>query len=70
MISTRGQCYTITYSHTDQTGDGECECVCVCLCVCLCDPVQSFIHLVFLTYHYAGVELVEALHGAVTEAVT
>ena len=32
--------------------------VCVCVCVCVC------------AYHNAGVELVEALHGAVAEAVT
>jgi len=32
--------------------------------------VLPSIHLVSLTYQYAGVELVEALHGAVTEAVT
>lgn len=25
---------------------------------------------IFLTHHYAGVELVEALHGAIAEAVT
>ena len=32
--------------------------VCVCVCVCVC------------VYHDAGVKLVEALHSAVTEAVT
>lgn len=38
--------------------------------VFLCN--HSYIQLfhVFLIYHYAGVELVEALHGTVTEAVT
>lgn len=39
-------------------------------CVCLCSHSYIQSPHTFLTHHYAGVELVEALHGAITEAVT
>ena len=51
----------------------------VCLCAFKVEPdslnqflFQPFVHsniLCFLTYHYAGVKLIEALHCAVAEAV-
>lgn len=36
----------------------------------LCCYPDSQLSYIPLTYHYAGVELVEALHGAIAEAVT
>lgn len=38
------------------------------MCLCSHSYIQS--SHIFLTHHYAGVELVEALHGAIAEAVT
>lgn len=47
-------------------------CVCYRVLLSACLPHRSDIQSshIFLTHHYAGVELVEALHGAIAEAVT